>query len=237
LTEHSESKFGMWQVGYVSDSFQTELDTTLAQNHDRMRRVGLINENKFSLVPGELYGLRARVIRDSRFWAEPLQVAGKNWTRGLVWTLAKQLGAFLEVIKAGLTPDVSRLRFPIGKTAARFLGRVESEIDFLRSLEIALVIENEPSYVSEKLTNAMIAGCQIVYVGPSLDLDNCCSVFIYECKPSSDAIAVAVQTLLQKPLPARDAFLEHLKTCNFLGSWLIRERTASLATLIEKWTN
>lgn len=235
VVENGESKFGLWQVGYVPGNFKTQLQKTAQNTQDRARRVGLINENKFSLVRGELYGLRAKVIMDSSFWEEPLQVAGKNWTRGLVWTLARQLSALFDVLKAGSSPDVSRLRLPIGSSSAHFLGRVESEIDFLRSLEIAIVIENEATYVSEKLTNALIAGCRIVYVGPPIEHDHCCSAFIYASQPTSDAVGFAVHKILNDPKPSRDAFLEHLQTCKFLESWLISERMAALAGHVEKW--
>lgn len=48
------------------------------------------------------------------------------------------------------------------------VGLVDDTFRFLSSFEFCLVIENENTYVSEKLLNAVISGCIPIYVGPKL---------------------------------------------------------------------
>jgi hypothetical protein len=235
--ESQSSNSVRWQVGYVPENFERELETTLLEAVTRKDRVGLINENKFSLVRGELYGLRTSVIRESQKRSTSLLVAGRNWTQGLAWTLAKQLIAFIDVIRAGLLPNADSFRLPLRKNFAQFLGRVESELDFLRSLDVAIVIENEATYVSEKLTNALLAGCRVVYVGPPLALDSCCSKFINPCEPNPSDVWLTVESVLKSQSPSREEFLQHLKTCYFLKSWRVADRMSELSSIITKWVN
>jgi hypothetical protein len=76
-----------------------------------------------------------------------------------------------------------------------YLGEMESARAYLERVEIAVVIENESNFFSEKLTDALFARCHVVYVGPSLhNLSKLPNVTVVE--PDVDAVASAVQKLL-----------------------------------------
>ena len=61
-----------------------------------------------------------------------------------------------------------RLSLDIDNPLLKYHGRVSSQFEFLRKLEFVVVIENEPTYLTEKLLNAIIAGCVPLYLGPPL---------------------------------------------------------------------
>jgi hypothetical protein len=49
-----------------------------------------------------------------------------------------------------------------------YIGRVDDKFNAFSKYKYALIIENEADYVSEKLFDAIAAGCVPIYVGPNL---------------------------------------------------------------------
>jgi hypothetical protein len=179
---------------------------------------GLINENKFSLVPGSNYILRSNVVRIALKRNLPLTVAGRNWTKGLLWTIAKLLHHLWIALSAG------RVNMKIGdiwaalvfsskrrSIAKKCVGVVPDSLAFLSKFRVAIVIENESSYVSEKLYSAFAAGCQCVYVGPPLDSTHFPEGFLFQCEPSVDEVIKSAKNALNTPYSISSAEI---------GKWL-----------------
>ena len=134
------------------------------------RRQGIVitNANKFSSSIYSNYGLRRRAINT-------LQNHGIDFDLfGLDWEFSKS-----EEIKSrliGLKESILNFRpFSIRETFGYLLnprvvpkGHNPNFLEILTNREFALVIENQSDYVSEKLLNALLAGCIPIYVGPSL---------------------------------------------------------------------
>lgn len=136
---------------------------------DDIGSVALINENKFSFVPGNLYKFRAKVLRSLSRAEITVELAGKNWDAGLLWSLKQQVLALGFLFKNREAIALSNFQLPI--RASKFIklhGRVPDAIDFLKGHDFAIVIENDPNYISEKLMNAVLAGCIPLFVGPPL---------------------------------------------------------------------
>jgi len=140
------------------------------ESNRRLGSVGMINQNKVSLVPGALYAKRRDVIKefiDSRL---TFDLAGANWDKGYFW-LGTQYGyAAACCFKAQTVPRIASIRAPIDikNKHLRYHGWVESQFNFMKGLQFVVVIENEASYVSEKILNAIVAGCIPLYLGPPL---------------------------------------------------------------------
>lgn len=185
----------IWQSGYLSAKFSPSPKATQSLG-SRTFSFGMINQNKFSCVDGELYDLRRKVIGEFAKKRLPLSVAGKDWQRNLVWFYLKYAYAAFIAIRAGLVP-IFRYQNSLRKLEGiSFVGRVESEIDYLSDCEVALVIENEQTYASEKLLNALLAGCKVVYVGPKMDLSKFVEGQIIHANPnSSDIVVKALEAL------------------------------------------
>lgn len=129
----------------------------------------VVNANKLSAIRGSLYGLRRRVI--AQFAAEglPLTLAGPNWSRR-GWALAKENAkavAYAVVNKQAIDPREWAGTVPTSGSIT-YLGKVDDKDAVLLASEFAIVIENSATYVSEKLFDAVIAGCVPLYVGPAL---------------------------------------------------------------------
>jgi len=125
----------------------------------------LIQANKFSCVPGELYSLRRSVIAGAQFRKIPLDVFGAEWNQGLRRDYARMRWAASNAGQSGGV-SLTSLRWP-GLPVARHRGSVMSKSETLKAYRVSLVIENFRDYMSEKLLDS--AGQAItVYVGPDL---------------------------------------------------------------------
>lgn len=136
---------------------------------ENINSVALINENKFSFVPGNLYKFRTDVLRSLSSAGIPVELAGKNWQKGLLWSVKQQFLALGFLVKNRQRFQLSNVQLPLRPSKLIHLhGRVPNAIEFLKGHDFAIVIENDPNYISEKLMNAILAGCIPLFVGPPL---------------------------------------------------------------------
>ena len=130
----------------------------------------LINANKISMIAGSLYGLRREVIRAFDREGLPLTLAGSNWSR-------RGSRVQIENARALGYAILNRQRIDLGEWAGRLplqgsvdnIGIIADKQSELAKHEFAIVIENSANYVSEKLFDAVAAGCVPLYVGPPLE--------------------------------------------------------------------
>lgn len=185
----------IWQSGYVFSEELKQIDRIqfpVQRNID----IGIINQNKFSAVRGELYSFRRNIINAlARQKKATITVAGKDWTRGFLWHLFKQLHAAAISTRGKKWPKVSKIYRLKKSNWVSTPGPVDSEFTFLRDTRVALVIENESTYSSEKLVNALISGCTVVYVGPEVN-NRYNSNLVVECRPEKSSVIKGCQTAL-----------------------------------------
>lgn len=152
------------------DEFQRNLDSFF----DKPREAGtycLVQQNKFSLVPGSMYTLRQQTAKFFQDANRNFSLAGKNWNISKTRLWVEQLYAAKVALEARSQVDLGlwRWRNLIGSGTLKIVGPVQSSIEFMADHEVAIVIENDPSYVTEKLFNALQAGTAVIYCGPNLD--------------------------------------------------------------------
>ncbi|MFC5503408.1 hypothetical protein ACFPJ4_14260 [Lysinimonas soli] len=129
----------------------------------------LVNSNKISMISGSLYGLRRDVIRAFDRDDLPLTLAGSNWSRrgARVQIENARALAYAIVKRERIDPGEWSSRLPLGGSVNN-VGIVADKQAVLAEHEFAVVIENSANYVSEKLFDAVMAGCVPLYVGPPL---------------------------------------------------------------------
>jgi hypothetical protein len=153
-----------WESGYI------DFEKIVESQNKAEAGVAIINENKYSFVSGSNYKLRKRVIEEFLRRETAIKVAGKNWDQDLLWQARKQISAAISAAKYHGRVDILQVQSPLNLNSpwVEYFGRVESAQKFLSESKFAIVIENDSTYVSEKLLNAVIAGCIPLYCGPSL---------------------------------------------------------------------
>jgi hypothetical protein len=102
----------------------------------------------------------------------------------------------------------------------------------MRRYEVAVVIENEPTYVSEKLFDALSAGCIPVYVGPPLGDYRIPQHLAVQVPPDASAILGAVEELLRSNLNERRSHIRNYLDGPEVEPWLPERIAEELSSLI-----
>ena len=202
FSRYSESS--RWDPGYVREIELRNLGALWGGS--RITAPGCVISNQLKFTPGANYGLRReilKVLHDSR-WG--LALAGRGWDRG---------DSRASIVKE-LVYTLSAFRFPMVSIALIYFRRprisnehptgavVESANKFLANYETAIVIENETdTYCSEKLADAIMAGCKIVYIGGELQ-DDFKFAYPIEAIKSKDQVLGAMQRLEERELPDKN---------------------------------
>lgn len=133
----------------------------------RDRRAVLVCRNTASAISGSQYLLRREVL--TRADESLLHLAGTAWPATLSGDVQVTLSAGARAVSQGRLPNFALLWRNLLNSPRRRGAPVEDKYDLLEDFQVALVIENSLDYVSEKLFDAIAAGCFPIYVGPSLE--------------------------------------------------------------------
>jgi hypothetical protein len=158
----------------VGAFWQPQVQKLLSEHAEKPRdslTVAMLNSNRYSFVKGSKYALRQDVITNLARNRDDLTVllGGPDWDQGLLADLREQLKAVLYAFYWRAPLDLRLGRLPIDLIdGVVYKGPIEDGQSFLSQAKFAVVIENEPTYVSEKLFNAIFAGCIPLYYGPDL---------------------------------------------------------------------
>ncbi len=162
LKNGNETKFP-WPI---KDTFFTDKNYSLKSS---TQGTSILVSNKFSFHKDSNYSLRSELIRTHK----SLEVAGKDWGGISTSLLRQRFGAIVDI------PDlikIKALKFSIPEFVRSldcrpniYHGSVSNKIEFLQRFRCSLVIENENSYLSEKLLESILSGVPTIYVGPEID--------------------------------------------------------------------
>lgn len=129
----------------------------------------LVNANKSSFIPGSRYGLRRKVMHAFLRQGIKFDLAGSGWDRRGLPQIKQNLIGIAYAIVNGYVPRLSEYSFPTNNhPLLRKHGVVGSKYELMATKDFAVVIENSQTYISEKLFDAVIAGCIPLYCGPKL---------------------------------------------------------------------
>jgi hypothetical protein len=141
--------------------FPTELERSAFLAAERSERVVLINGNKMSFVAGELYSLRRKSIRAF----ENLDLYGTEWDSTLLTRLFVAIRSLAHAALSLKVPSLNGINLWF-QSYPKSKGPVKDKLATMSKYRYALVIENSTEYMSEKLMEALFAGCIPIYVGP-----------------------------------------------------------------------
>jgi len=158
-----------WQSGQFSHQDMEDLREHWDSPNERRIKVGLIVSNKNSAVAGSLYPLRRDTIKVLSENQIGFAYAGRGWSWNIFKNLLQDIKEIFIFITSGLSWKFFSMKLRWRRPSLQaYIGEQKSSREFLSNVEIAVVIENEANYFSEKLTDALYARCQIIYVGPKL---------------------------------------------------------------------
>ena len=197
------SKDNRWQAGYCSDQDLASLGN-LWGNEERSSRPAAIVSDKYGFPTQCNYALRRRIYAKIAASTYGMRVAGRGWLekRDLI-SVAKSLLLTLFSFKMPVprTDVLSSIYYSRQNPAIEFLSEQDSAREFLRTSSIAVVVENETgTYCSEKLSDAVLSGCKIAYVGGRLSRSFAESYPI-ECFSCPEDVMKALESLTGRQQP------------------------------------
>jgi hypothetical protein len=145
------------------------------------------------------------------------------------------LRAVRSALSARQRPHLSEVCRGVSWRPPRGVGHVEDKIVTGDKYRVAVVIENSPTYVSEKLFDALRSGCVPIYVGPDLaDFGIPSGVTIQEM-PIARAILGQIRNAPTNALQAyQTRGQEFLASAQCLAAWDEASVAKRLATIIVK---
>jgi hypothetical protein len=163
---------------------QASEDPVSKRQKVRKDRIVLIARNKISLAKGENYSLRRKIIFKSSL---PLDVYGYDWNRSRRESFSLMIKSILIQLCSCSRINIKGARYAFLK-AQKSVSIAEDKIDRLSDYKYSLVIENSSDYVSEKIVDALIAGCIPIYIGPPLQEFGFPPTIALACEPNLEAI-------------------------------------------------
>ena len=154
----------------------------------RKPRIITVSSNKFSFVRTQLYSLRREAIARLQI----VDVAGRDWKEPLLRTITRAARQLLYCV-VNLEPVELRGFKKLILNLETFIGAPDDKVATMSSYQYALVIENDQSYMSEKLFDALFAGCIPIYVGPPVWKFDIPKDLVIQAEPNINSIRLAIQ--------------------------------------------
>jgi len=165
--------------------------------------VALLNANKTSFVSGSQYSARKTLIKKLARLGFSVTIAGAGWEKSFRVQILDSVRSLLFCISQGEWPDITRFSTPIKLSLpnVEFSGIVADGNFFYRQHEFALIVENDPQYISEKLFHALESGCIPLYLGPKLQTIGLPESLIVDLSKESES---SLSMLLRSDAPQKD---------------------------------
>jgi hypothetical protein len=195
---------------------------------ERLGRAVVINAYKYSFLRGQLYGLRAAVCSRS----ELVDLYGPGWSQSQsakVLLLVKEL---ILTLLARRFPRPTYLNYLLRKPM-NYLGTAEDKLSKLAEYRVSLVIENDPSFLSEKLFDSFFAGTIPIYVGDTAAAFGIPeNLYVSASKTISD-INAAVKNALEMDYSSwRKGLDEWLYSAEVIDKWSAKNVLPRIAGLV-----
>lgn len=148
--------------GKTGINFPIDWNLNYFDSTERLDRAVAVSARKYSFVAGELYSLRAKAYSEMA----TIDLFGVGWDRPVGLDLLK-VGRELQIAITQARGSVSFETFSyLFRRPLNYKGAASNKLLSMSQYKVALVIENSPEYMSEKLMDSLLAGNIPVYVGP-----------------------------------------------------------------------
>ncbi len=154
---------------YIKINYAFDLPTKIYKKTSREKLCCLIVSNKSSNFKNELYSEREKLVRwFEKNYIEDFSLYGFGWNR-FRFSGSMPIRALNRV---PYLPEIVNMLF--GKKFASYKGMVRDKSETMKKYRFAIAYENvkgENGYITEKIFDAMMAGCVPVYLGAKNILD------------------------------------------------------------------
>ena len=206
------------------------LEGTQSLNSLRVNRFAVINANKLSFVPGELYSLRRQFVNQSK----QIDTWGPNWHTTIWQRGLTAIKEFIIAFRHGTGVSLSALKGWFNNPTS-YQGLSFNKLETLANYRYSLVIENSMEFMTEKLFDSLFAGTFPIYVGPDIELFGIPSFVALQANPNVDSVAKAMEVALEVDLVSwRTKTLAWLKSEGIEQQWSSAYVFESIVSSIEQ---
>ena len=163
---------------------------------DRISKLILINSNRISFASKENYS-RRRILAHEL--SDILDLFGSGWNSkfGSSYALLRAIKNIPGII-LGKDFKLNSTKY-LFRTFPNYLGFAEDKLSIMSEYKFALIIENSSNYISEKLVDAIIAGCVPIYIGPKIEEFNFPAEIAIRVDSNSAKIRETINSALTNP--------------------------------------
>ena len=163
------NQFGFIVSRHIEDQqyflqYQQYWNRVVLESDNRIEKLVVINSNKISLIKGNNYGLRKLSSKKLAF----VDLYGRDWEMGFSQKIKELLIALKRNVCSKSMIDIKSVFVWLSSNPIT-QGVVENKSEIMSKYRYALVIENQNTYISEKLFDAFFSGCIPIYIGPKID--------------------------------------------------------------------
>jgi hypothetical protein len=175
----------------------------------RQKGIVMINSAKFSGGKSSLYGLRRATSKALAQSDLDYSLFGTNWKMSRIMELRKRFVALRNSIVACEAISWRELTSQLWYQYPEYSGWINDKLTVLSQHELALVIENESDWVTEKIFDCIYAGTVPVYVGPDLShefplIESC----VIRATSTVEGVLSAVRNITAEQLVLRKSAIE-----------------------------
>ena len=175
--------FNQWAF-HPSSITPMQIDESL-----RKKNIVMINAAKFSANKNSLYGLRRKSSKKLFDMNVGYELYGQNWHMKKSKELRERIWAVRKELMALNFPNLFEAFSDIKYKYPEYMGPINEKLTKLAEFKYALVIENELDWITEKLFDALSAGCVPLYIGPNLSKFDQLSKCVIQLEPSIEALS------------------------------------------------
>lgn len=172
---------------------------SFAEWSSRENQATIISANKVSAKKSNFYSFRRKIAHQS---AElNLSIYGDLWNSSMLKKIRHRLAVLFFSIR---TNGGFSIRSIYGNLHWRYEshGTVENKFETLLNSKFSIVLENSDTTISEKLFDAIIAGCVPIYFGPKLDSVGLPQNIAFQCKPDINSYSNLMKNLSSEEIEA-----------------------------------
>jgi hypothetical protein len=187
----------------------------LNTSHIRDEKIAIVAGNKISLISGELYSLRREIARS----IENIDLFGTQWNISYYRKVRILLSEIRKLIRAKEEISYSSTKYWFRKPD-NWKGELRDKHQELSKYRYSVVIENSMEFLTEKLFDALFAGCIPIYVGPKVTYFGIPEDLLIQASPSFESINAAICSAKE---------IDYIEWSKKVEFWLLRKNT------IENW--
>ena len=154
----------------------------------RVKEVVMLNAAKFSAHNRSNYGLRRKISKRLHELEFDYELIGANWQMSKWKELRERIWAIRKETLCWRAPNLFEALSEFTYRYPEYRGPTENKLNELAKFMYALVIENESDWITEKLVDAISAGCVPIYIGPDLARLPLLQRCVIEINPSLESI-------------------------------------------------